>query len=182
MATLDTELKAAGVPTAPLAPSLARAYENSLLYSEHTFGYYGSQPGGFWYGDEWKQKLAEGKYARFLQSFDDKRAYIHTTENIVTNALAERMKLLAQNVAADGPRIVVFNPLPWAHSGEVEVPLPSGRLFRRARFVQRQDGGRGGGGRNHAALFRERRSARRLQDLSAGGGQSSDSGGSGPAA
>jgi hypothetical protein len=119
-------LKAAGVPTEPISPSLARAYENSLLFSEHTFGYYGSQPGGFWYGDEWKQKLAEGKYTKFLQSFDDKRAYIHTTASIVTNALAERMQLLAQNVAADGPRMVVFNPLPWARSGEVEVPLPTG--------------------------------------------------------
>ena len=126
VATLDTELRAAGVNTAPLAQPLALAYENSLLYSEHTFGFYGSQPGGFWYGDEWKQKLAEGKYARFLQSFDDKRAYIHIMENIVTNALAERMKLLAQNVDADGPHIVVFNPLPWSRGGEVEVGLPDG--------------------------------------------------------
>ena len=125
VALLDTEIRAGGVKTAPLAESLARAYENSLLYSEHTFGYYGSQPGGFWYGQEWKEKLAEGKYARFLQSFDDKRAYIHTTWDIVTNALSERMKLLAQNVDTDGPRIVVFNALPWERSGEVEVKLPS---------------------------------------------------------
>ena len=64
--------------------ALATAYENSLLYSEHTFGYYGRQPGGFWYGDEWKKKRAEGRYARFEQSFDDKRAYIHNTAGIVT--------------------------------------------------------------------------------------------------
>lgn len=126
VAVLDTELRIAGVDTPPLAQSLALAYENSLLYSEHTFGYYGSEPGGFWYGDEWKQKLAEGKYDRFLQSFDEKRAYIHTTENIITNALDERIKLLAQNVDADGPRIVVFNPLPWKHGGKVEVRLPDG--------------------------------------------------------
>lgn len=125
VATLDTELRAAGVNTAPIAPALDTAYENSLLYSEHTFGYYGSEPGGFWYGDEWKQKLAEGKYDRFLKSFNEKRAYIHTTANIVTNALDARMQLLAQNVDADGPRIVVFNPLPWKHSGEVKVPSPS---------------------------------------------------------
>lgn len=125
-ATLDTELKSAGVSTPPLAKLLARAYENSLLYSEHTFGFYGSEPGGFWYGDQWKQKLAEGKYARFLQSFDDKRAYIHTTEAIVTNALDTRMDLLARNVALDGPRVVVFNPLPWQRSGEVAVTLPPG--------------------------------------------------------
>lgn len=124
VAMLDTELRAAGLETAPLSQPLARAYENSLLYSEHTFGYYGSQPGGFWYGDEWKQKLAEGKYARFLQSFNDKRAYIHTTESIITNALDERMQRLAQSVDADGPRIVVFNPLPWARGGEVQVNVP----------------------------------------------------------
>ena len=126
LAMLDTELKSAGVDTPPLRPPLARAYENSLLYSEHTFGYYGSEPGGFWYGDEWKQKLAEGKYDRFLESFNEKRAYIHTTADIVTNALDARMQLLAQNVDADGPRIVVFNPLPWARSGEVEVQSPDG--------------------------------------------------------
>jgi hypothetical protein len=126
LATLDTQLQAAGVSTAPLAATLSRAYENSLLYSEHTFGYYGSQPGGFWYGDPWKKKLAEGKYARFLQSFDDKRAYIHATEKIVTEALDARMQSLVDNVRVDGPRIVVFNPLPWEHSGDVVVELPSG--------------------------------------------------------
>jgi hypothetical protein len=126
VAMLDTELRAADVNPPPLAQGLARAYENSLLYSEHTFGYYGSQPGGFWYGEEWKQKLAEGAYDRFLKSFEDKSDYIRTTANIVTNALEERMRLLAQNVDAEGPRIVVFNPLAWKRSGEVEIPLPEG--------------------------------------------------------
>ena len=124
VAMLDTELNAAGVNTPSLKKPLALAYENSLLYSEHTFGYHGSQPGGYWYGGEWKQKLAEGKYTRFLKSFDDKRAYINTTADIVTNALNDRMQLLAHNVDADGPRIVVFNPLPWARSGEVAVQSP----------------------------------------------------------
>jgi hypothetical protein len=123
VAMLDTELRAADVNPSPLAQALARAYENSLLYSEHTFGYYGSQPGGFWYGEEWKQKLAEGAYDRFLKSFEDKSDYIRTTANIVANALEERMQLLAQNVDAEGPRIVVFNPLPWKRSGEVEIQL-----------------------------------------------------------
>ena len=123
---LDTELRAAGLNPPALAAPLARAYENSLLYSEHTFGSYGSQPGGFWFGEEWKQKLAQGAYDRFLKSFEDKSDYIRTTANIVTNALAERMRLLAQNVDAQGPRIVVFNPLPWKRSGEVEIQLPIG--------------------------------------------------------
>jgi alpha-mannosidase len=126
VATLDTELRAAGVDTAPLAQTLASAYENTLLYSEHTFGSRGQQPGGFWYGDAWKQKLADGTYTKFLKSFDEKRAYIHTAEKIVTAALDERMKLLAQNVDANGPRIVVYNPLPWERSGEIEIQLPLG--------------------------------------------------------
>jgi hypothetical protein len=121
---LDTELRAASVHTSPVAGPLALAYESSLLYSEHTFGYYGSQPGAFWFGEEWAQKLAEGKYDRFLKSFEDKRDYIRTTANIVTNELNTRMQLLAQNVNADGPRVVVFNPLPWRRNGEAEVQLP----------------------------------------------------------
>ncbi len=126
VAMLDTELRAADVNPPSLAQPLARAYENSLLYGEHTFGYYGTQPGGFWFGDEWKQKLADGAYDRFLKSFEDKSDYIRTTANILTNALDDRMRLLAQNVDVDGPRIVVFNPLPWRRSGEVEVQLPEG--------------------------------------------------------
>jgi hypothetical protein len=126
LAMLDTELRAAGMAPSPLAGSLARAYENSLLYSEHTFGFYGSQPGGFWYGEAWKQKLAAGAYDLFLKSFEDKSAYIRTTVNIVTNALEERMQLLAQNVDTEGPRIVVFNPLPWKRSGEVSIQMPEG--------------------------------------------------------
>jgi len=123
---LDTQLRAEGLNPPPVAAALATAYENSLLYGEHTFGFYGSQPGGFWYGDQWKKKREEGRYARFEQSFNDKRAYIHKTEEIVTKALNERMDLLAKNVKVDVPRIVVFNALPWKRSGEVVLDVPGG--------------------------------------------------------
>jgi alpha-mannosidase len=126
VALLDTELRAAGLNPSPLAEPLAKAYENSLLYSEHTFGFNSGEPHGFWYGDAWKKQLAAGRYTRFLKSFEDKKDYIRTTANIITNALDERIKMLAQNVDADGARIVVFNPLPWERSGEVEVDLPAG--------------------------------------------------------
>jgi alpha-mannosidase len=135
LGVLDTQLRMAGVSTPPLRPKLAAAYENSLLYSEHTFGFYGSQPGGFWYGDEWKRRRAEGKYARFEKSFNDKRAYIHKTEQIVGKELKERMELLAKDVEVDGPRVVVFNSLPWRRSGEVEVSAPGGQ-WEAVRDVQ----------------------------------------------
>lgn len=120
---LDTQLRAAGLssPT-PLAPQLAKAYEQSLLYGEHTFGMYGSSPGGFWYGDAWKKERANGRYKRFEAIFDAKRDYAHYAARIATNAVAERMTMLAKNVAFDGPRVVVFNPLPWKRSGNVETP------------------------------------------------------------
>ena len=122
---LDTELRAAGLnPPAPGA-SLDKAYENSLLYSEHTFGF-DSKKVGYRYGSEWEAARAAGTYARFERSFDDKRDYIRTTAEIVTNAFNERMKLLAQNVSRSGERIVVFNPLPWKRSGEVSVSTPDG--------------------------------------------------------
>jgi hypothetical protein len=126
VASLDTHLKIAGIKTPPLDDDLATAYENSLLYGEHTFGYHGGQPGGFWYGDEWKKKRAEGRYSRFEQSFNDKRAYIHKTAEIVNKALAERMDLLAKDVDTEGPRIVVFNPLSWKRSGQVQVAVKGG--------------------------------------------------------
>ena len=44
--------------------------------------------------------------------------------------LTSRLNLLAQSVQADGPRIVVYNGLPWSRSGVVEVPgLPGLSLF-----------------------------------------------------
>jgi hypothetical protein len=132
VAALDTQLRAEGLNPPPLKESLAKAYENSLLYSEHTFGFRGSQPGGFFYGEEWQRKRAEGKYALFERSFEDKRDYIRTTERIVTNALSQRLRLLAQNVAVAGPRVCVFNPLPWKRSGEVDVEArgADGKVFR----------------------------------------------------
>jgi hypothetical protein len=125
---LDTELLAAGVQTPSLAAPLAKAYEKSLLYSEHTFGFDSAKAGGWRYGEDWAQARAAGKYAPFERSFQDKRDYIHTAADIVTNALNERMQLLAKNVKTAGRRIIVFNPLPWQRSAEVTVNTPDGAI------------------------------------------------------
>lgn len=125
---LDTELRAAGMNPPPLRSALAEAYEDSLLYGEHTFGMDSAKAPGWLYGEDWKRVRAEGKYARFEKSFNDKRDYIHETADIVTNALDARMQLLAQNVNFSGPRVVVFNPLPWTQSGNVTVNAPNGTI------------------------------------------------------
>jgi hypothetical protein len=119
-ATLDTELRCWGLRPHPLAQSLSKAYENSLLYSEHTFGF-DSAKAGWRYGKDWENARTKGKYALFEKSFDDKREYARTIARISEGALSGRMDLLAKNVSMNGRHIVVFNPLPWSRSGDVEV-------------------------------------------------------------
>ncbi len=127
--TLDTQLRLWGLQPGNLAPALAEAYEQSNLFSEHTFGPWGPK-GGPWesgipqrylYGDDWKAACARGAYRKYEAAFDDKRAFARQTAEIVERELGARLKLLAQSVKADGPRIVVYNALPWPRSGVVEV-------------------------------------------------------------
>ena len=120
--SLDTHLKILGLATPPLAEPLAAAYENSLLYSEHTWGLNGGAGGReLWPLAEWREKLPPADQQKFLQSFADHRAYIRTTDQIVTRELQSRLNLLAQSVNQAGPRIVVWNALPWVRSGLIEV-------------------------------------------------------------
>ena len=127
---LDTQLRTWGLAPGDLAPVLAEAYEQSDLFSEHTFGPWGPKQGPwesgiarrYLYGEEWKAALAKGSYKKYEQAFDDKRAYAHRADEIVRRELSARLDLLAKSVKADGPRVVVYNALPWARSGIVEIP------------------------------------------------------------
>ncbi|MGA2255224.1 MAG: hypothetical protein ABSG53_11220 [Thermoguttaceae bacterium] len=120
--SLDTLLGTWGVPTKPAAPVVRNAYENTLLFGEHTWGPDVARYAGYSYGDEWKKKLADGQYRFLLEGFDQKRAYAHRAAELVEPAIQKRMAALAKAVAVPGRRIVVFNPLPWTRDGEVEVP------------------------------------------------------------
>jgi alpha-mannosidase len=128
LGVLDTELKAAGLVTGDLAEPMYSVYENAMLFGEHTFGA-SSQWDGFWkngvggylYGEAWEKARAAGKYKAIEASFDDKRGYIRKADAIVSRELDARLALLAKSVKADGDRVVVFNALPWARSGTVEV-------------------------------------------------------------
>ena len=119
---LDTHLKIYGLATPPLAHLLATAYENSLLFGEHTWGMNGEFGGRrIWPLAEWKKKLPLDRQEIFLKSFDDHRDYIRTTDEIVTRELQARLNQLAHSVNVAGPRIVVWNALPWTRSGLVQV-------------------------------------------------------------
>jgi alpha-mannosidase len=133
---LDTALRAWGLTTGNLAPALADAYEQSNLFSEHTFGPWGSN-GGSWnsgvarylYGDAWKTAYARGAYRKYEEAFNDKRAFAHKADEIVHRELAARLDLLAKSVRLDSPRVVVYNGLPWKRSGLVEIPQQPGRFL-----------------------------------------------------
>lgn len=132
---LNTELKNWGVVTSSLSAPLAKAYENSMLFSEHTFGSWGPGSGffsvdgktnlpdsqRFLYNDAFVKARKEGFYKKFEASFRDKARYIEITDSIVTNNFAARMKLLADNVKAKAGDIIVYNPLPWMRSGVVDL-------------------------------------------------------------
>jgi hypothetical protein len=125
---LDTQLRGWGLATSNVAPALADAYELSNLYSEHTFGPAAPNMGSWnshtprdLYGEAWKTARANGAYAAYEQVFDGKRAYAHKEAEIVNRELRRRLDLLAQSVATAGPRLVVYNGLPWPRSGMVEA-------------------------------------------------------------
>src|SRR5678816_2383421 len=98
---------------ASVATKLAKAYEQSLLYGEHTWGMNAEYGPRYSYGDDWKKWMAEaaeeplpenGNYAalknsdahntasgskrKWLRSYDDKRQYIRNTDDIVRKELS----------------------------------------------------------------------------------------------
>lgn len=121
---LQTHLAAWGVSDPTVAASFDEAWENSLLYGEHTWG------GAFWwiygkyllkFGDDWQSDRTVGKFQRIESSWDEHTAYIEKAEALVRPALEAELHALAKAVKADGRRVVVYNPLPWKRDGVVNI-------------------------------------------------------------
>ena len=122
---LATLLRAWGVDVSDNKSAVADAYEGSLMYGEHTWG--ASVPlDRRLYGPPWEKELAEGRYARMEESWREHGAYIRKAAGIVRPGLAANVHALARSVAVAGPRIVVFNPLPWPRDGLVAADVPPG--------------------------------------------------------
>jgi hypothetical protein len=111
--SLDTLLGIWGVPTKPVAPIVQDAYENTLLFGEHTWGPDVPRYAGYRYGEEWKKRLDAGGYRFLLEGFDQKRAYARKAAALLEPAITQRMAALAKAVNVSGQGMVVFNPLPW---------------------------------------------------------------------
>jgi len=122
---LNSHLRAWGVPVADAAAELSRAHEQALLYNEHTWGGAASVRV---YGEAFRNAPAT-KYRNLEGSWDDKTGYIRSADAITTSLLRSNLAALAGAVSRSGPRLVVYNSLPWTRSGLVEVPGRPGQLF-----------------------------------------------------
>jgi len=118
---LDTLMSVWGAKRPVDALSVDDWYEHSLLFGEHTWGMDVKRFDPRAYGDAWKERRAKGDYKLLEESWVEKGAHILGVRDSVESALTARMKSLAESVDVDGPRVVVFNPLPWPRSGLVET-------------------------------------------------------------
>jgi alpha-mannosidase len=135
---LNTQLRAWGVAALPSAATIAAAYEQSLLYGEHTWG--GSltwlrtpnpdkareYPHGelnFPYGKAWHIDRAEGRFASLEASWKEHTRYIETARDLIRPLLHSQLEQLAGAVSVPGQKIVVFNPLPRKRDGLVSLPV-----------------------------------------------------------
>lgn len=151
---LHTQMGIWGIPTGSISGKLAKAYEQSLLYGEHTWGMNAEYGPRYSYGDDWKRWMEEaaaepihengdysklrnsdqintkrGSKRKWLNSYDKHREYILNTNKIVSEELKDHLDLLAKSVNVVGKRLVVYNPLPWKRSGIVENPWKKGKTF-----------------------------------------------------
>lgn len=121
---LNTQLRAWGLDVPEAEPTLAAAYEQSLLYGEHTWG--GScewvgRNGKHSYGEEFKKDRAQGRFQRSEASWEEHTGYIQQARNLIAPVLEKNLEALAQAVNTRGRRIVVYNPLPWKRDDLVSV-------------------------------------------------------------
>ncbi len=120
---LNTQLKLWGRQNQNATQAIADAYEQSLLYGEHTWGgSLGWIGGTIRYGQAWKDARAQHRFDRLEASWREHTQYIHNARDLVAPILDHDLKTLARCVHVDGHRIVVFNPLPWTRDGLVTLP------------------------------------------------------------
>ena len=120
---LNTQLRQWGVEAEPVIPYVDKAVEQTLLFDEHSFGLamsHGHQA-SWKYGDDFWEERALGNYDFIETSWYEKGDHVHKAEQLVIPSLRKDLKRLASQVAVDGKKVVVYNPLPWERSGQVNL-------------------------------------------------------------
>lgn len=116
-----------GIQFQPLADVIAAGYDNSLRWSEHTWGLANQHFVPGLYGDAFDKAYASGlppNYQHMVESWREHDAFASRIRDDVTPLLEAELNTLAENVNVAGLRIVVFNPLPWPRDGVVDFALP----------------------------------------------------------
>ncbi len=113
-------------------PALNPAYEDLLLFAEHTFGMAMSHGhSGIWrYDDDFITHRALGDYDMIEHSWQEKADHVLQAARVTVPALQKNLAALAANVRVEGNRIIVYNPLPYPRSGRVELHAHSGTGIR----------------------------------------------------
>ncbi len=113
-----------GIYRPDLRGIIAEAYEQSLLYSEHTWGLANQHYLKVPYGKAWQELWEKGlppQYKLMEESWTDHADYIGNVQKLITGPYRDAVALLADNVNVDKNRIVVYNPLPWKRGDEIEL-------------------------------------------------------------
>lgn len=116
-----------GLQFQSVAPLVAGGYDQSLRWSEHTWGLANQHFVPGWYGAEFDRQYAAGlppHYEHMVASWKEHDRFALSVEESVVPALAEELHTLAEGVAVPGLRIVVYNPLPWPRDGVVDFAFP----------------------------------------------------------
>lgn len=128
---LGTLLGAWGAPVANDRDTLPRAFEQSLLYGEHTWGgalYWVTGYGAdtkWGYGDIWRTERAAGRFQKLEAAWAEHTSYIENAAALLEPLRQRQLETLARSVNVGGERLVVFNPLPWNRTGLVQMPGPA---------------------------------------------------------
>lgn len=133
---LDAMSRLWGLEPEDCADIVNAAYERGLLFGEHTWGHNFGYHRKRVYGDDWRRNRMEGAYEKDEISWREKAAHIEILQQLVRPRLDERMKSLAYAANVDGPRVTVFNPLPWPRDGMASVPY----YGEARRFVDAETG------------------------------------------
>lgn len=125
--SLRTLSMARGIQVRHLAGAIADGYDQSLRWSEHTWGLANQHFVPGLHGEAFFNASAAGmppNYEHMEASWEEHDGFARRAAAETEERLSAELHTLAENVNAEGLRIVVFNPLPWPRDGVVDFAFP----------------------------------------------------------
>lgn len=129
--TLDSHLKIWGLSRSDIQDELFTAHERSLMYGEHTWGGARNLEGKNVYKiKNFEEYIKNDTDCKWLsKTWKDHADYINKALKITDSLASREINQLADAVAVEGERMVIFNPLPWKRDALIEIPNSQGQQF-----------------------------------------------------